>query len=395
MKKTLLVSVVLLTLGLIPLGFRSTAAQQVVYTDDMSNPLTGLLSEVSPNPSQYSYDYKDGKFIAQAVDTFFNGEIFSFASTPDLFDSITAVDVGIGGADERQIYGFVGCRAGASDEGYLFLLEPTTGRAALWRQDATGPVLLAETFVKHLVTPGVSQFNRIEIDCYLDLISASVNGEVVLAEFDDTYAYGLSYVGVGNDGGAPDNLFGVFDNLTIIDQTEPQTGVAPAAEFLKAPSARLAGPLSGSLVEQASSITTAGAGVNLSDFFATASFVVPADVSVPWDITIGFRDAGLGNEYRLSLFSTGEWRLSQGSSTLVSSGFVSNLLVSPGQVNTVDLLVEGWNGAFALNGVDVSAFDVSASTTSGDVWLTTANVSSTTQVGRATMYSNFEVWATA
>ncbi|MGD9714976.1 MAG: hypothetical protein AB7V46_23385, partial [Thermomicrobiales bacterium] len=308
-RKVMFAALIAVIFGVVSFGAPQVSAQESVYSDDMSNPAFGLFSQSSPDPSQYSYQYKNGQFIAQAVNTYFQGEIFSFANTPDLVDVTTTVDVGIGGADEREIYGFVGCRAGLSDEGYMFLLEPTTGRAALWRQDATGPVLMAETFVKHLVTPGVSQFNRIGIDCYGSQISGAVNGTVVLSEIDSTYGYGLSYVGIGNTGGAADNLFGVFDNLVVTDHG----GALAPAGFSKVPAMQIAGPLSGVLTEQASTVSTANAGVNLADFFATVSFVTPSN-AVPWDMTIGFRDSAVTDEYRLTIASSGEWRLSIGTS---------------------------------------------------------------------------------
>ncbi len=383
-------AVIAVMFGVVSFGAPQASAQERVYSDDMSSAAIGLFSQTSPDPSQYSYIYKNGQFIAQAVNTYFQGEIFSFANTPDLVNVTTAVDVGIGGADEREIYGFVGCRAGLNDEGYMFLLEPTTGRAALWRQDAAGPVLLAETFVKYLVTPGVSQFNRIAIDCYGSQISGAVNGTVVLSEVDSSYGYGLSYVGIGNTGGAADNLFGVFDNLVVTDHSG---AVAPVG-FTKAPAIQMAGPLSGVLTEQASTVSTANAGVSLVDFFATASFVAPSN-AVPWDVTIGFRDSPVAEEYRLTIASTGEWRLSIGTSAPFATGYVANLLIAPGSVNTIDLLVEGANGAAALNGTDFAAFNLSASVNAGDVWIATANSGSTTQVGRITQYTAFEVWATA
>ncbi|MGD9713320.1 MAG: hypothetical protein AB7V46_14800, partial [Thermomicrobiales bacterium] len=550
----------------------------------------------------------NGQYIAQATSPAYRGEIFSFFDTPLLYNSTSSVDVGIGGADEREIYGFIGCRAGADHEGYLFLLEPTTGRAALWRQDATGPVLLNEVFVPNLVTPGANQFNRLGIDCFDDAITAAVNGEIVLSVTDTTYQNGQGYFGIGNTGGAADNLFGVFDNLVITDHglptgssgstgttgtsgasgTSGSTGVAAnptfeqgmayvqanrpnigpiagtadmidgdekfmnagvtlanfytevtfvmptnppagfwavgfcfwldpqgncysafvgtngasaqwlavfdpasgglqsissgplptinltpgamntfgllvsgtqatvtmnstaaagtftlpvqpvpgdvrlsisysadvdgstvplrietqgfsvwdisgatassqgstsAGPFTMRPSQRIAGPLSGSIVEDASTVQTKSAQVALSDFYAKATFTVPVDVSVPWDITIGFRDAGDGNEYRLTVFSSGEWRLTLGvGNPPIINGNVTNLLTSPGQVNTLEVLVQGVNGLAALNGTDISQFDASASLVAGDVWVGTAVVNSTTQPGRSTLYSDFEVW---
>jgi len=366
------------------------SAQQAVYTDDMSSPALGLMSQSSPDPSQYSFQYKNGQFIAQAMSPTYRGEIFAFVNTPELFNSTTTVDVGIGGADEREIYGFVGCRAGTNDEGYLFLLEPTTGRAALWRQDAAGPVLMAETFVKNLVTPGVSQFNRLGIDCFDNQITGAVNGTIVLTEVDNTYPSGLNYIGIGNTGGAADNLFGVFDNLIVTDQGG---SVGP---FTMSPNQRVAGPLSGTIVENASTVTPASSGVVLSDFYVTATFTVPAASAVPWDITIGFRDSGDGNEFRLTVVSTGEWQVTRGTgSAPLISGVVTNLQTTPGQINTLEVLVQGVNGLAALNGIDISQFDTSTSLAAGDVWLGTAVMGSTTAPGRSTAYAAFEVWSLA
>src|SRR5680860_1211010 len=304
----LFVTGLVVAFALNPLGqlatYAQTSSEEVVYSDNMSTPSTGLMSEVSSDPARFSYAYVNGQFIVQAVETSFTGEIFSYIGTPEITNSITSVDAGIGGADESNNYVFVGCRAGANNDGYFFLLDPTAGLASLWRIDPDNQVQLAETDVSGLVTPGVNQFNRIEINCFLDLISASVNGEVVLAEFDDTYTTGASYIGIGNYSALPANLFGVFDNLTVTDQgslfdsaeTPPAnvtgdlnttfTNLKNAA--LTQPSAAgptqiISGPSAGVLTDKLGGVLTTPAGVNVAGFFATATFLVPSDVSTPWD----------------------------------------------------------------------------------------------------------------
>jgi len=549
----------------------------------MSNAATGLMSEISPDPARFSYAYVNGQFIVQAVETNFTGEIFSFIGVPDLANSITAVDAGIGGATESNKYVIAGCRAGSNNDGYLVLFDPTAGLASLWRNDPDDQVKLVETDVSHLVAPGVNQFHRIEIDCYLDLISASVNGEVVLAEFDSTYTTGANYIGIGNYSVLPDDLFGVFDNLTVTDQGAPLTATAPAppdvsgdlnatftslknaallqpsaagptqstiiqdinafnfirsnvsltdfyatvtfinpsdtsrpwdvgmalryvdqqseirfilestgswyatigtdqpfasgtvpsissspnesntikiiaqgtmgivavnsvvlpalnlpqpaaagdvaissgfysdnlvhlrpvpfqnfqvwnlsaaststgSPFTMTPTTIIAGPASGSLLERADTVQTTISGVNVSDFFTTVVFVVPADVSVPWDFTIGFRDAGGVDHYRLTITSGGQWRIALGTNAPAASGTVANLATSPGQENTIDLLVQSSAGAVALNGTDFAVLDLSSGSTSGDVWIATGNSSSNTLPGRTTQFSDFEVWSLA
>ncbi|CAN5851107.1 hypothetical protein BH24CHL4_BH24CHL4_17720 [soil metagenome] len=49
-RNMLVLSVIALAIGLIPFSVATTSAQQTVYSDDMSNAATGLMSEVSPNP---------------------------------------------------------------------------------------------------------------------------------------------------------------------------------------------------------------------------------------------------------------------------------------------------------------------------------------------------------
>src|SRR5690606_10545856 len=104
MKRTLVsIFTMVLVLGALLPGLSPGASAQQpqnVYTDDMSNPATGLLSQTSPDPSQYSFEYRNGQFIAQAVSRTYQGEIFSFVGTPELYNATISVDVGIGGADE-------------------------------------------------------------------------------------------------------------------------------------------------------------------------------------------------------------------------------------------------------------------------------------------------------
>ncbi len=585
-------AVVLDLVALLPGLSPAAIAQQPanVYTDDMSSPALGLLSQTSPDPTQYSFEYRNGQFIAQAISRSYQGDIFSFVGTPELSDLTVAVDVGIGGADEREIYGFVGCRAGTDHEGYMFLVEPTTGRAALWREDAAGSVLLSETFVRHLVTPGVNQFNRLAIDCIGSNISGLVNGTVAVSAVDSTFTSGIPYIGIGNSGGAVDNLFGVFDNLRVTDFSTSTGPVTPAGgnvtfdqgikyvidnpptagpfsaaadlvdgdeKFMTAdvvvtnfyaevgfvmpvnpppgywaigfcfwvdpqgncysafvgtdggsaqwfavhnpatgslqsiasgplsnmdfapgavnyfgllvsgneavvtmnsygvagsfslpgqplpgdvrldisfsddpdadsrplhletrdfmvwdlsgasastvpgstpgtPNTLVAGPLAGTIVEDAERVKVVSTGVSLSDFYTASNFTVPAASMVVWDITIGFRDSGDANEYRFSVRSDGEWRFSRGTGgPPIASGTVSNVLTTPGQVNTLEILVDGASGQATLNGVLIAQFDTSASLVAGDVWVGTAVFASTALPGRETQYSGFEVWSLA
>jgi hypothetical protein len=161
-----------------------------------------------------------------------------------------------------------------------------------------------------------------------------------------------------------------------------------------APVTRVIGPLSGAIVEDASTITAIRSGATLSDFYTTATFTVPNSISAPWDITIAFRENPAdGNEYRFTVFSSGEWRLSYGiNQGSIATGMVTNLVTGPGQVNVLEITAQGVTGTARLNGIDITTLDLSLSQIGGDIWIGTATVNSTTEPGRSTPYSAFEVW---
>lgn len=635
----------MLILSLLP-AMSPRIVAQTTYSDDMSNPATGLFSQQSDDPTQYSYQYLNGQFVIQALSPTFIGDVQSRSGTPEIANSSMTVDAGIGSADEQTTYVFAGCRAGADNNGYLFLLVPGTGQASIWREDAAGSVKLGEANALAAVTPGSNQFNRIGIDCLDSTISGSVNGTVVVTQTDSTYLTGRNYMGIGNSGPGG-SLFGVFDNVVITDlgastastgtagtttttvptpasgaagsgsagttntsttgqltfqqgidwvrsnpplidpisasadmvdgdrkflsadvsvmsfyaevslvmptnapagiwaagfcfwidaegncysasfsandtgaqwvvfykpsagdlqmiafgqfragnlapgstnvfgllvsgstgyvtlnsdipagvftvpsqpvagnveinisfsadldgDTRPlhlemsnftvwdlagatggtagtgtsgtsgtsvaptrgtgaQTGTAtqPAGATtggLRAPVSRIAGPLSGSLEENLDTVKIANAGVSLADFYATATFIVPADVTVPWDITIGFRENPTSsNEYRFTVFSDGDWRLTYGlDQPALASGTLTNLATTPGQMNTLEITADGITGVARLNGIEIATLDLSFAQDAADIWIATATVGSTTQPGRQTPYSAFEVWS--
>jgi hypothetical protein len=57
--------------------------------------------------------------------------------------------------------------------------------------------------------------------------------------------------------------------------------------------------------------------------------------------------------------------------------------------------VERTTGEVALNGVEFATLDLSTSIVAGDIWLSAGTLAETTQPGRTTWYTHFEVWDTA
>ena len=151
----------------------------------------------------------------------------------------------------------------------------------------------------------------------------------------------------------------------------------------------------GTLTESETEIDISAAGVDVADFYASAVFTVPDDLSAPWDVTFGFRDIGGNDQYRLTIDSDGGWTLSYAGDDTLDSGNVENLLLAPGDENTVEMFADGDDGALAVNGVDAGSLDLSEVTDSGDVWIATAATNDTTVVGRTTEFRDFKVYALA
>ena len=83
-----------------------------VYADDMSNPALGLLVQGATASTEYSFEYRDGKYIAQAGPTY-QGEIFS-SSIPRNSSTLSHRRCGNRRRRRAGDLVFVGCRAGTT-----------------------------------------------------------------------------------------------------------------------------------------------------------------------------------------------------------------------------------------------------------------------------------------
>jgi hypothetical protein len=360
--KSLVSSAFAVALALTSFGSGPISAQGTVYTDDMSSPATGLLSEESSDPSQYTFQYLNGQFIIQTVSSSFVGGVIAHIDTPPLDNSSTAVDAGIGGANEAEKFVFVGCRAGAFSSGYSFLIYPAEHTARLMRQDPDDSVELAETDISGLLTPGVNQFNRIEIDCNANQISGSVNGTVALSEIDETYARGNTYLGIGNGASQPDNLFGVFDNLTVTDRgyvfgtAAEEQAFADAMAYVET-SSPTAGPVTASALLENGDQQFLSSGVQVTDFYAEIGIVMPASApSGLWDVGFCFWPEPDGRCYYAFIAfadSSAEWVFAypsgSGMLTPVQMGEFEGVEFTPGAVNTLGLYVSGTRAILTMN----------------------------------------------
>lgn len=195
-------------------GGAPVLAQGVTYTDPMNSAVTGLLSTESSDPAT-TYAYQNGQYLVQAFDAAFEGELTSYLGVPEMASSRLTVDAAIAG-DTEDKYVMAGCRAAGNNDGYAFVVFPGSGVLVLYRVDAGESVVLARMTDANLVNPGNAN-NQIGIDCWTGIMTGIINGEPVLSTFDDTYAFGQSYIGAGAGGTQSDGLTVGFDNLTVTD----------------------------------------------------------------------------------------------------------------------------------------------------------------------------------
>jgi hypothetical protein len=167
-----------------------------------------------------------------------------------------------------------------------------------------------------------------------------------------------------------------FASITKLAMTSPPVG----------------GPADGDLEQQVGAATVAGAGVALEDFVAEVGFVNPDATGQPWDVGIAFREQPNGDHYRLTIASDGAWQYQIGTQAPLSGGVLPVVNFAPGAENSITLLVDGANAAFAVNGFFVATLDASALTGASDVWVGSGFRRTNVTAGAVTGYRDFEVW---
>lgn len=154
----------------------------------------------------------------------------------------------------------------------------------------------------------------------------------------------------------------------------------------------VAGPAEGALSQEVGAASVTGAGVALEDFVAEASFVNPGTAGQPWDMGIAFREQPNGDHYRLTIASDGAWQYQIGTQAPLSGGMLPVVNFAPGAENTITLLVDGSNAAFAVNGFFVATLDASALTGASDVWVGSGFRRENVRPGASIGFRDFEVW---
>jgi hypothetical protein len=165
---------------------------------------------------------------------------------------------------------------------------------------------------------------------------------------------------------------------------------AVAAEVISAP---LAGPHALDLEQTSGVLTVYKAGLDISDFVAHAVFVNPEVVDgVGWDYGFQFRTTGNNEDFRVFVTSDGMWNFSVGTATPSQSAVAPGFDTTPGVANTLDLVVEGSQALFGVNGQLAGTVLLPDEPTSGDVFASTGFLGSLVTEGRILPLSDFAVY---
>lgn len=172
--------------------------------------------------------------------------------------------------------------------------------------------------------------------------------------------------------------------LTQIFNQERTAAMASAPIFTSA---------SGTLQQSTTGFGFAPAGVSVTDFYATATFVNPTDLSTRSDVGIGFRDLNTNTEFRFVVRTDGAWALAVATDAPLVQGTVTNFDATPGASNTLEIIARGATGILVLNGVVIQQVDLSGNLNAGDVYVASGMYASDTVDGRQVPYSNFQVYS--
>jgi hypothetical protein len=114
-----------------------------------------------------------------------------------------------------------------------------------------------------------------------------------------------------------------------------------------------------------------------------------------WDCGIVWRSTGSDARLRLAVVSDGFWSLRTGAAEVLAEGSGLAIDNTPGSLLTIEVLVLGAQGFFAVNETFVSRLDLSAIPGSGDVLAGTAFFNESYADGGSTSYEQFSVWPIA
>lgn len=155
----------------------------------------------------------------------------------------------------------------------------------------------------------------------------------------------------------------------------------------------LAGPNELDLAQTPGLLTVYKAGLDVGDFVAHATFVNPEIVDgVGWDYGFQFRTSGNNEDFRVYVMSDGTWNFGVGTAAPSQSAIAPAFDVTPGAVNELDLLVEGTQGLFGVNGQLAGSILLPEQPATGDVYASTGFLGQNVVEDRIVSLTDFSVF---
>ncbi|MFN8594088.1 MAG: hypothetical protein U0031_21750 [Thermomicrobiales bacterium] len=297
----------------------------------------------------------------------------------------------------------VGFRDKSNDEQYRLIVD---SEGTWYFKSGLGPVIASGSVVDFNRSNGGS--NIIEIVAVGDTGYFAFNERLVdtldlsaRSDAGDVFA-GTGFF--GEDAAAAGSIKVSQFQVWSLEGVDASTALAPITEMSQETFARFAqdatqtpalvGPADGQLNEAIGAAVIEPAGVDLEEFVAEATFVVPSDAADrPWDFGMAFRAQEGGDHYRLTVSSDGTWEFQIGLQAPLTGGRVPSLSFETGATNTLELVVGPDAGAFAVNGNYVSDIDVSDLRGGSDVWIGSGFHRAGAEEGRVTQFRGYTVWA--
>jgi hypothetical protein len=146
-------------------------------------------------------------------------------------------------------------------------------------------------------------------------------------------------------------------------------------------------------VQQTDLLSVNRAGVDVSDFVAHAAFVNPSTADgVGWDYGFQFRTTGNNDDYRIFVTSEGTWNFSIGVEPPQQTVVAAAIDVADGAINTLDLIVQGNEALFGINGEFVGTINLPEFSPTGDVYASTGFLADLVVADRVVDVIDFAVY---
>lgn len=181
--------------------------------------------------------------------------------------------------------------------------------------------------------------------------------------------------------------------MPVVSQAQTSSEVFADALASEAVSSPVSGPNALDLEQAAGVLTVYKAGLDVADFVAHAVFVNPDTVDgIGWDYGFQFRTTGNNEDFRVFVTSDGMWNFSVGTARPSQSAVAPGFDITPGVANSLDLIVEGSQALFGVNGELAGSVQLPEQPTTGDVYASTGFLGSLVSEGRFVSLTDFSVF---